>query len=66
MQAILQTAKWRDPGDALRICARHLETHNCQLSIGKLSTDLKGPTGFDSMRNDVSKHAGSWDESLKR
>ena len=25
-----------------------------------------GPTGFDRMRNNVCKHAGSWDESLER
>jgi hypothetical protein len=26
----------------------------------------KGLTGFDRMREGVSKHAGSWDESLER
>lgn len=30
------------------------------------SNQLPGPTGFDRMREDVSKHAGSWDESLER
>jgi hypothetical protein len=25
-----------------------------------------GPTGFDRMRDDVDKHAGSWDESPER
>jgi hypothetical protein len=32
---------------------------NCQLFFEM------GPTGFDRMRNDVCKHAGSWDESLE-
>jgi hypothetical protein len=40
--------------------------HECfEFEIVKFEI-VPGPTGFDRMREVVCKHAGSWDESLKR
>lgn len=33
--------------------------------MGRLMNNM-GPTGFDRMRGNVCKHAGSWGESLER